>query len=61
MFFFRITVWKILFPGQTRITFHEQSFNMFKNRQDLFQKKSGWFHFKNNWKFNFMKKLEFLF
>ena len=34
---------------------------MFKNRQDLFQEKSGRFHFKNNWKFNFILKNEFLF
>ena len=32
---------------------------MFKNRLDLFQKKSGRFHCKNNLKFNFMKKLDF--
>ena len=60
-FFFSRTVWKFLFQEQTRILFHEQSFNMFKNRQDLFQEKSRRFHFKNNWKFNFMKKLEFSF
>ena len=29
---------------------------MFKNRLDLLQEKSGGFHFKNNRKFNFMKK-----
>ena len=61
VFFFSRTVWKFLFQEQTRILFHEQSFNMFKNRQDLFQGKSGRFHLKNNWKFNFMKTLDFLF
>ena len=30
---------------------------MFKNRQDLFQEKSGRFHFEKKWKFNFMKKI----
>ena len=29
---------------------------MFKKRQDLFQEKSRRFHFKINWKCNFMKK-----
>ena len=29
---------------------------MFNNRLDLFQEKSGRFHFKNNWKSNLMKK-----
>ena len=29
---------------------------MFKNRQDLFQEKSRRFHFKNNWRLNFMEK-----
>ena len=52
---------KFLFQEHARILFHEQNFNMFKNRLDLFQEKSGRFHFKNNRKFNFMKKLEFLF
>ena len=55
-FFFSRTVWKFLFQEHTRILFHEQSVIMFKNRQDLFQEKSRRFHFKNNWKFNFMKK-----
>ena len=32
---------------------------MFKNRHDLFQEKSKRFHFKNNWKFNFMTKIGF--
>ena len=53
--FFSRTVWK------TRILFHEQSFNMFKNRQEEFQEKSRRFHFKNNWKFNFMKNWNFYF
>ena len=58
------TRWKFFFSRtvlKARILFHEQSFNMFKNRRDLYQEKSRRFHFKNNWKFNFMKKLEFLF